>query len=104
MHEGLVSRSEAIARLTWRAADRLGLGDRGRIQAGRRADLVLLDHAAFTDTATYDKPCQTPPGVRRVLVAGTTVIEDGVHTGARPGHVLRSARGCALPPVHASPF
>ena len=102
VREGVVSRSEAIARLTWRAADRLGLDDRGRVEVGRRADLVLLDHAEFVDTATYDDPCRTPPGVRRVLVGGTTVIQDGVHTGARRGHVVRAARGTALPTTSAS--
>lgn len=94
--EGVVSRQEAISRLTWRAADRLGLGDRGRIREGQRADLVLLDPTEFIDTATYDEPHQTPPGVRQVMVGGQTVLLDGLHTGVRPGVVTRTARSTAI--------
>lgn len=90
LRERIVSVEEAVARLTSRAADRLGLADRGRIRPGLRADLVLLDPEAFVDTATYDDPCRTPPGVVRVLIAGRAVIEDGTPTGARPGGVVRT--------------
>lgn len=90
VRDGVVSRQEAIARLTWRAADRLGLADRGRIQPGQRADLVLLDPAELIDTATYDDPCRTPEGIHRVFVGGTTVIAGKQHTGARAGQVTRT--------------
>jgi N-acyl-D-amino-acid deacylase len=94
--EGVVSRSEAISRLTWRAAERLGLDDRGRIAVGKRADLVLIDQTQFIDTATYDAPHQSPPGLRHVLVGGSSVIVDGQHTGSQPGRVTRSSRTAAL--------
>jgi len=73
--------------LTSRAADRVGLGDRGRIREGQRADLVLLDPERFIDTATYEEPKQVPSGVDRVIVAGRTVWEGGAHTGELPGVV-----------------
>lgn len=91
LREQLISVEDAVARLTSRAADRLGLTDRGRVREGLRADLALLDPAAFVDTATYDDPCRTPPGVVRVLVGGTAVWTDGRSTGARPGGVGRTA-------------
>ena len=75
LRDGLVTTEEAVVRLTSRAADRLGLRDRGRVAPGLRADLVLLDPDSFIDTATYERPCQAPPGVRRVLVAGRDVLE-----------------------------
>lgn len=90
LREGLLPLEEAVERLTARAADRLGLSDRGRIAVGKRADLVLLDPELYIDTATYDDPKQSPPGVRGVWVAGERVVTDGVPTGARPGGVLRS--------------
>ena len=65
---------EAVARLTARAADRLGLADRGRIEPGKRADLVLLDPERYVDTATYDDPKRSPAGVRGVWVAGERVV------------------------------
>jgi N-acyl-D-amino-acid deacylase len=87
IREGLIPVEEAVARLTARAADRLGLPDRGRIEAGKRADLVLLDPELYVDTATYADPRQSPPGVLGVWVAGVAVVRDGVPTGARPGGV-----------------
>jgi N-acyl-D-amino-acid deacylase len=90
LREGLLPVEEAVARLTARAADRLGLADRGRIAVGKRADLVLLDPDLYVDTATYDDPKQIPPGVRGVWVAGEAVVRDGEVTGARPAGVLRA--------------
>lgn len=89
VRERLLAVEEAVARLTSRAADLLGLADRGRIAIGRRADLVLLDLDCYVDTATYDDPCRSPEGVRGVWVAGEQVVRDGVPTGAVPGGVLR---------------
>ena len=89
LHEGLLPAEEAIARLTARAADRFGLADRGRVAVGKRADLVLLDPAAYVDAATYEEPLRLAEGVAGVWVAGERVWADGVHTGARPGGVVR---------------
>ncbi len=89
LKERLIPVEEAVARLTARAADRIGLTDRGRIREGLRADLVLLDPARFIDTATYDDPKRIPEGINRVFVAGRTVWADGAPTGALPGDVLR---------------
>lgn len=92
LREGLVTVGEAVGRLTYRAAKRLGLSDRGRIAEGLRADLVLIDPRRLLDTATFENPASVPEGVVRVLVAGCTVWRDGGHTGARPGGVMRSDR------------
>lgn len=89
IRDGIVAPDEAIARLTSRAADRIGLHDRGRIEVGKRADLVLLDPDAFVDDATYDDPERLPAGVEGVWVAGARVWSDGAPTGARPGGVVR---------------
>jgi N-acyl-D-amino-acid deacylase len=89
IREGLVSVEEAIARLTARAADRIGLVDRGRIKPGTRADLVLLDPARYVDAATYADPCRVPEGVVGVWVNGVRAWRDGATTGARPGGVVR---------------
>jgi N-acyl-D-amino-acid deacylase len=89
IREGLVAPEEAIARLTARAADRFGLADRGRIEVGKRADLVLLDPAAYVDTATYQQPLLLADGVVGVWVAGERAWADGAPTGARAGGVVR---------------
>jgi N-acyl-D-amino-acid deacylase len=89
LREGLLPVEEAVARLTARPADLLGLHDRGRVEVGKRADLVLLDPARFVDDATYEEPRRSPAGVAAVWVAGELVVRDGGPTGARPGGVLR---------------
>ena len=89
IRDGLIPVEEAVARLTARAADRLGLHDRGRLEPGKRADLVLLDPALYVDTGTYADPARTPDGVAGVWVAGRCVWRDGAPTGARPGGVVR---------------
>jgi N-acyl-D-amino-acid deacylase len=89
LREGLLPPEEAVARLTSRPAELLGLDDRGRIAEGLRADLVLLDPERFVDTATYDDPCRAPEGVVGVWIGGERVWQDGSPTGARPGAVVR---------------
>lgn len=89
LREGLLLVEEAVARLTGRSASLLGLDDRGLVEPGKRADLVLLDPSAFVDTATYADPKRSPPGVVGVWVAGRRVWREGRPTGERPGGVVR---------------
>ena len=89
LREGLLEPEEAIVRLTARAADRFGLTDRGRIEVGKRADLVLLDPSAYVDTATYEEPLLPAEGVRGVWVGGERAWADGAPTGVRAGGVAR---------------
>ncbi len=88
LKEKLIPDEEVVACLTSRAADRIGLADRGRIREGLRADLVLLDPERFIDTATYDNPKQIPAGVERTIVAGRTVWVGTRHTGELLGDVI----------------
>jgi N-acyl-D-amino-acid deacylase len=87
IRDRLVSVVEAVSRLSSRPARLLGLEDRGLVEPGLRADLVLLDPDEFVDTATYDNPLQTPPGVDTVLIGGQPVWRNGKPTGERPGEV-----------------
>ncbi len=87
--EGLLSLEEAIRKMTSLPANRLGLFDRGRIQIGAKADLVLFDPQTITDHATFEKPHQLSSGIVQVWVNGQRVVQDGQHTGATPGQVVR---------------
>ena len=80
---------EAVHKLTAQAADRIGIGDRGRLVEGRRADIVVFDPDQFTDRGTLDDPNRPAAGVRHVLVNGGPTLIDGVGTGCRTGQVLR---------------
>ncbi len=86
--EKTVSLQEAVRRLTGLPAANLGLDRRGLIKQGYFADLVVFDPETTADRATYDNPHQYATGVKHVLVNGVRVIENGEHTGAKPGRAL----------------
>ncbi len=85
----LIPLEEAIHRLTGLPAANWKLRDRGCLDAGCFADIVLFDPAAIRDHATYDDPQQFATGVQAVFVNGVQVLQDGEHTGATPGRVVR---------------
>ena len=87
--EALISLEEAVRSMTSAAAARLGLSDRGLLQDGLVADLVVFDPVRVRATCTYDKPRSYPDGIEWVVVGGEVVVERGEHNGARPGRVLR---------------
>ena len=79
---------DAIRKMTTLPAQILGLTDRGQIHEGYRADLVLFDPATVGETNSYEKPKSHAAGIPYVLVNGVVVIDQGKHTGARPGQVI----------------
>jgi N-acyl-D-amino-acid deacylase len=87
-----LSMEEAVRRMTSLPADLFGIANRGRIERGAWADLVIFDPARIVDRATYERPCVPPEGLRDCFVNGTAVLRNGDYTGARPGRVLRGGR------------
>jgi len=85
---GTLSLPEAIRKMTSWPATRMRLDDRGVIREGVWADVVIFDLDALADEATYEEPTRYPRGIEYVLVNGKVVIDQGRHTGERPGHVL----------------
>jgi N-acyl-D-amino-acid deacylase len=79
---------EAIRKMTSWPATRMRLGSRGLIKEGCWADMVIFDYEKIQDRATYKQPLLSPEGIDYVLVNGQVVIDQGKHTGARPGQVL----------------
>ncbi len=84
----LASVEEAIHRMTALPAATLGLKQRGKVQQGYCADLVLFRLEALEDRARFGDPHHFPAGMEYVMVNGQLVIEEGRHTGARPGQFL----------------
>ena len=87
--EKVIPLEEAVRKLTSLPAENLSLRERGRLQEGWFADVVVFDPAKVQDHATFEKPHQYSTGVRHVWVNGTQVLKDGEHTGAKPGRVVR---------------
>jgi len=100
----LLKLEDAVRKMTSFPAQRVGLGDRGILRPGMKADIVVFDPARVRDRATYENPHQYPEGITVVLVNGAVVFENGAMTGARPGVVLYgpAALGGATKPAAAT--
>lgn len=85
----VLSLPDAIRKMTSWPATRMGLADRGVLRAGLAADIVVFDLDIIEDTATWADPTAKPSGIEYVIVNGDLVLDEGHHTGATPGHVLR---------------
>jgi N-acyl-D-amino-acid deacylase len=88
---GVLSLEEAVRKMTSLSAEHLGIGDRGIIAPGRRADLVLFDPDTAIDRATPESPHLTSRGIERVWVNGEEVWGGEKTTGRYPGRVIRRA-------------
>ena len=86
--EKVLALEDAVRKMTSLPAQVLGLKDRGLLREGYWADVVVFDPDRVADMATYENPKQYPKGIDYVLVNGAIVIDNGHHTGARPGRVV----------------
>ena len=97
---GALSMEEAVRKLTSMQASLYGMNDRGLLWPGMAADVVVFD----PDTVGADEPDevhdlpgglmrlrQMARGVHYTIVNGQVLLEDGVHTGALPGRVMRGS-------------
>ena len=90
--EGLFPLAEAVRRMTGFPAKKFGLGDRGTLRPGAKADLVLFDPDTIIDCGTFEEPKQMPKGIVSVYVNGALTGRNGKPTGARAGRVLRRGK------------
>ena len=88
LDRGVISLPHAIRSMTSLAAQIIGLKDRGLVQTGYWADLVVFDPKTIADKATFTEPHQYPTGIPFVFVNGVAVVDDGKLTQATPGKVL----------------
>jgi N-acyl-D-amino-acid deacylase len=86
---GLLTLEDAVHRMTGLPAIQFRLADRGVLQPGAFADIVMFDAAKIADRATFEAPKIPAAGIDLVVVNGEIVYWEGQATGARPGRVLR---------------
>jgi N-acyl-D-amino-acid deacylase len=89
---GVLSLPEATFKMTARAADSMGISNRGRIAEGYYADLVLFDPDTVIDRATMTEPMAMSSGIERVWVNGVLAFDDGAPTDAFAGQVVRRSK------------
>jgi N-acyl-D-amino-acid deacylase len=103
---GRFSVPDAVRELTSVPARVAGLGDRGRIAVGYKADLNVIDHAGLRlhkPVISYDLPAggrrldQTADGYVATVVSGEIIAENGVPTASRPGKLVRGRKQAPLP-------
>lgn len=94
---GVLTLEDAIRRMTSLPAEQFGQHERGRIEEGMYADIVVFDPETVQDLATYAEPHQYAVGMRHVLVNGVPVIRDASLMGAKPGRVLKGPARRAQP-------
>jgi N-acyl-D-amino-acid deacylase len=87
--EHVIPMEEAVRKLTSLPAETLRVKERGRLEKGYFADIVVFDPKTIADRATYEKPHQYSVGVQHVWVNGGQVLKNGEHTGQKPGRVVR---------------
>lgn len=87
--EKLVSLQDVVRRLTALPAANLKIKKRGSLKIGYYADIAIFDPAKIQDHATFEKPKQYSTGMVHVLVNGVQVLQNGEHTGAKPGRTVR---------------
>ena len=96
---GFFSLPEGVRRITSDTADLFGLVDRGRLEAGRFADINIIDVDRLSLSGpeyVYDSPggagryIQRGAGYEATLVNGQVFMRDGEHTGSLAGRTLRS--------------
>ncbi|MFZ2005131.1 MAG: amidohydrolase family protein [Stellaceae bacterium] len=91
---------QAVRRLTFDSASTFGIYDRGLLRPGMAADITMFDPATVKcgkETVVHDFPAggwrikESAEGIFGTVVNGQVLYEDGKHTGALPGRVLRNS-------------
>lgn len=80
---------EAVQKTSTMTAKVHNLKGRGTINKGSYADVVLMDLPGLKIEANEIEPRIYPEGIEYVFVNGVPAVENGRHTGATPGRVLR---------------
>jgi N-acyl-D-amino-acid deacylase len=95
----MITLEQAIKRTTSEPADFFGIRDRGRLTPGFAADIAIFDYnqiACSPRESLDDLPgggrrfVVRSKGIEYTIVNGQVLYEHGAHSGALPGHVLRS--------------
>jgi N-acyl-D-aspartate/D-glutamate deacylase len=79
--KGTVTLMDAIRKMSFMPAQMLerstpAARQKGRLQEGADADIVVFDAATISDRATFEKPMEPSVGVRYLVVGGTLLVDE----------------------------
>lgn len=83
-----LSLEQAIAKITSLPAQQLGI-NRGCLQEGYPADMVIFDEGELTDRATFRNSEQYPHGIHQVFIEGKKVYNEGTMYNIASGSIVR---------------
>ncbi|MGA7924782.1 MAG: amidohydrolase family protein [Candidatus Sulfotelmatobacter sp.] len=92
--KGMISLMDGLRKMSLMPAEMLGRStpdarQKGRLQEGADADIVVFDAATISDRSTFAKPMEPSVGVRYLLVRGTVVVDEGkIVPDVFPGRAL----------------
>ena len=87
--QNVIPLEDAVRKMSSAVATRLSIHDRGVLKTGMFADIVVFNPETIIDNATFEEPHQVSSGMEHVFVNGVEVVRYGVHTGAKPGRIVR---------------
>jgi N-acyl-D-aspartate/D-glutamate deacylase len=97
--KGTITLMDALRKMSLMPAEMLehstpAARQKGRLQEGADADIVVFDPATISDHATFEKPMEPSVGVHYLLVAGTVVVNEGkIVPDVFPGRALLGRAG-----------
>ena len=92
--KGTITLMDALRKMTLMPAQMLerstpAARQKGRLQEGVDADIVVFDPANISDRSTFQKPMEPSVGVHYLLIGGTAVVDDGkIVPDVFPGRAL----------------
>lgn len=84
----IITLEKAIQKITSIPALKIGISDRGFIDEGMKADLVVFDENTIQDFATFSNPFVAPRGIDHVVINGQLSYSEGELASHKYGHVL----------------
>jgi N-acyl-D-aspartate/D-glutamate deacylase len=94
--EKALSLMDALKKMTVRPAQRLEkrvpmMAEKGRLQEGMDADVVVFNPETILDMGTYEDPAKPSAGIDHVLVNGVVTLREGKFVeGATGGRAIRA--------------
>lgn len=87
--EAVLSLPEAIYKMTGKPAGKIGLKDRGVLEEGKEADILIMDMNSLHDNADYEQSDALAEGMKYIWINGVKAMDDGKCLNVCAGKVLR---------------
>ncbi len=77
LEKKLLTLDQAVEKITWLPAQRIGMAGKGTLKPGSDADITIFDLNRIRDGATYQEPLKSPDGIEYVVINGEIALKHG---------------------------